>query len=153
MITGEHPFVGVSSVERIFKHINDPLPEITGLDPEILSGLNMVIQKATAKNPAHRYEDVLTMATEFSRAAAINDSHISVSLIEQLTPREIDILKLLIQGMTNRQIAQELFITESTVKWYNQQIYSKLGVRSRTQAVARVRDLNLFGQSKMTRCP
>src|SRR5262249_32175926 len=59
------------------------------------------------------------------------------------TPREMDILGLIVDGMSNKEIAQELFVALPTVKWYNQQIFAKLGVRNRVQAVARARELNL----------
>jgi DNA-binding NarL/FixJ family response regulator/predicted ATPase len=58
------------------------------------------------------------------------------ALIE-LTSREQDILGLLSKGMSDRQIADEFVFTVGTVKWYNRQIYSKLGVRNRTEAVTK----------------
>jgi LuxR family maltose regulon positive regulatory protein len=48
------------------------------------------------------------------------------------------------EGWTNRQIAEELVIAAGTVKWYTSEIYSKLYVSNRTQAVARARELNLI---------
>lgn len=61
-----------------------------------------------------------------------------------LTDREIEVLGLVEQGMTNRAIADELILSVGTVKWYLSQIYSKIGVSSRTQALARVRELGLL---------
>src|SRR2546423_2520975 len=58
-----------------------------------------------------------------------------------LNEREQEILKRLSSGLSDQQIADELFLSLNTVKWYNRQIYSKLGVRSRTQAIAYVKDL------------
>ncbi|MHB8628823.1 MAG: ATP-binding protein [Aggregatilineales bacterium] len=58
---------------------------------------------------------------------------------DQITDREREILHLLAEGASNQEIAARLFIAESTVKWYSKQIYSKLQVNSRTQAVARAR--------------
>ncbi len=52
-----------------------------------------------------------------------------------LTARERDILQLLAQDLTDREIANRLFVAHSTVRWYNRQIYSKLGVENRHQAV------------------
>ncbi|HXV42948.1 MAG TPA: LuxR C-terminal-related transcriptional regulator, partial [Anaerolineae bacterium] len=51
---------------------------------------------------------------------------------------------LIAEGMTNQQIAEALVISVGTAKFYTSQIYSKLNVSSRTQAVARARDLNLL---------
>jgi predicted ATPase/DNA-binding CsgD family transcriptional regulator len=66
------------------------------------------------------------------------------SIAEPLSDRETEILGLLAGGLSNREIAQELFLSLETIKWYNKHIYSKLGVGSRTQAVARARELGLF---------
>jgi len=65
-------------------------------------------------------------------------------LIEPLTPRELDVLKFLCEGLTNREIAAELILAIGTVKFYTGKIYSKLGVRNRVAAVARARQLNLL---------
>ena len=60
------------------------------------------------------------------------------------TKREMEVLQLIAQGLTNRQIAGELYITVGTVKSYTSQIYGKLGVGNRTQAVAYARTLSLI---------
>ncbi|HYF75591.1 MAG TPA: LuxR C-terminal-related transcriptional regulator [Symbiobacteriaceae bacterium] len=60
---------------------------------------------------------------------------------EPLTPREADVLKLLVAGRTNRQIGEELYITEETVKTHVVRILRKLDVTSRTQAAVRGREL------------
>lgn len=52
----------------------------------------------------------------------------------QLSNRELDVLKLVAQGKTNQQIATELYISESTVKYHINSVLSKLGVSDRTQA-------------------
>lgn len=57
--------------------------------------------------------------------------------IEQLTPREIDILTLMARGLRNKEIANQLFITERTVKFHANAIYRKLDVSSRTEAVSK----------------
>jgi predicted ATPase/DNA-binding CsgD family transcriptional regulator len=68
----------------------------------------------------------------------------SPALVEPLTPREFEVLRLMADGLTNQQIAEALIISVGTVKWYTGQIYSKLNVGNRTQAVARARELNLL---------
>lgn len=65
-------------------------------------------------------------------------------MIESLTDRESEVLALLAEGMTNREIAQRLVLSPETVKWYNKQIYQKLGVGSRTEAVAIARRYGLL---------
>ncbi len=61
-----------------------------------------------------------------------------------LSQRELEILRHLADGLTNREIAERLFLAASTVKWYTLEIYSKLHVANRTQAVSRARALNLL---------
>ena len=68
----------------------------------------------------------------------------SPDLVEQLTPRELEVLQLIADGYTNRQIADELVISVGTAKYYTSQIYSKLHVANRTHAVARARELSLL---------
>ena len=65
-------------------------------------------------------------------------------IVEPLSNRELEIRSLLAQGLSNREIAQQLVLSLETVKWYNKQIYSKLDVNSRTKAVARAREEGLF---------
>jgi len=63
---------------------------------------------------------------------------------DALTLREIEVLKLLAAGLSNREIANQLILAVGTVKWYISDIFSKLGVKSRTQAVARAREIGLL---------
>lgn len=52
-----------------------------------------------------------------------------------ITPRELEILELIAQGMSNREIAEKLFVSENTVKTHSSRVFDKLGARRRTQAV------------------
>ena len=61
-----------------------------------------------------------------------------------LSDRELEVLGLIALGLTNQQIADELIISVGTAKWYTGQIYGKLNVSNRTQAVAHARELNLL---------
>jgi LuxR family maltose regulon positive regulatory protein len=63
------------------------------------------------------------------------------SLVDPLSEREIEVLSLIAEGMPNRRIAQQLVLAPSTVHWHTKNIYSKLNVHSRTQAVYRAREL------------
>ena len=65
-------------------------------------------------------------------------------LIEPLTERELEILQLITQGLSNREISERLFLALSTVKGYNQIIFNKLQVQRRTEAAARARQLGLL---------
>jgi LuxR family maltose regulon positive regulatory protein len=68
----------------------------------------------------------------------------SESLVEQLTPRELEVLRLIAAGDSNQTIADKLVITVRAVKKHTGNIYGKLNVSSRTQAVARARQLGLL---------
>nr|WP_206327176.1 response regulator transcription factor [Streptomyces sp. S3(2020)] len=61
-----------------------------------------------------------------------------------LSPREIDILRLVARGRTNREIAAQLYLSEGTVKNHVSRILSRLALRDRTQAALRARDLGLL---------
>jgi LuxR family maltose regulon positive regulatory protein len=65
-------------------------------------------------------------------------------LVEPLTPRELEVLQLLGEGRSNREIAEALVITVNGVKKHTSNIYGKLGVHSRTQAVVRAQELGLL---------
>ena len=65
-------------------------------------------------------------------------------LVEPLTERELDVLRLLAAGLSNASMARELVITVGTVKSHVNHIYGKLGVQSRSQAIARAHTLQLL---------
>jgi LuxR family maltose regulon positive regulatory protein len=65
-------------------------------------------------------------------------------LLEPLSERELEVLRLIADGLSNREIAQRLFVSVGTVKAHVNHVYGKLLVRSRTQAVARARELQLI---------
>jgi LuxR family maltose regulon positive regulatory protein len=67
----------------------------------------------------------------------------SQSLIEPLSERELEVLGLIAAGYSNAEIAGQLFIAVGTVKRHINNMYGKLGVKSRTQAIARARELGL----------
>jgi non-specific serine/threonine protein kinase len=62
---------------------------------------------------------------------------------QQLSKRALEILGLLAEGLSDREIAERLVMTRGTIKWYNRQIYRILGVSTRTQAVVRAQELHL----------
>jgi len=68
----------------------------------------------------------------------------AAALVEPLTRSEMNLLERLRLGDSNKQIAKELYLTEGTVKVYLSRIYGKLGVSSRTQAILKAQELELF---------
>ncbi len=81
------------------------------------------------------------------------DAHASMALFakkpgasapaEKLSGRELEVLSLICQGLSNGEIAGRLFISANTAQWHISHIYGKLGVKSRTQAVLKARELGL----------
>jgi DNA-binding NarL/FixJ family response regulator len=88
---------------------------------------------------------------EFSRLATATDRQSSVkggpgaeTLPVALTERELQVLQALTRGLSNREIAEQLVITEGTVKNHVSSLIDKLGVRDRTQAVLKAQELGLI---------
>jgi LuxR family maltose regulon positive regulatory protein len=65
-------------------------------------------------------------------------------LIEPLSKRELEVVQLIAEGLTNAEIASRLFLSVHTVKAHTHNIYGKLGVHNRTQAVTRARALGVL---------
>jgi DNA-binding CsgD family transcriptional regulator len=61
-----------------------------------------------------------------------------------ITKRELEILELIAQGMSNREIADKLFVSENTVKTHSSRLFDKLSARRRTQAVQIAKELGLI---------
>jgi DNA-binding CsgD family transcriptional regulator len=73
-----------------------------------------------------------------------SDSDNYLAEIESLTQQEKAIVQLISQGLSNKEIAKELSLSTNTIKMYTSQLYRKLGVRRRTEAVAKARQLHLL---------
>lgn len=82
------------------------------------------------------------VVAEFARLTTGKSSH-PAALIEPLSEREREILKLIADGASNREIAEKLFLAEGTVKNHITNILGKLGVRDRTQAALKAKNLDL----------
>jgi DNA-binding CsgD family transcriptional regulator/pimeloyl-ACP methyl ester carboxylesterase len=80
-----------------------------------------------------------------NRRSARRERELSRRLVEPLSERELEVLSLLADGLSNQEIGNKLFITVGTVKTHVNAILGKLEAHNRTHAVARARDLNLLG--------
>ncbi|MFI5244521.1 MAG: response regulator transcription factor [Gemmatimonadales bacterium] len=61
-----------------------------------------------------------------------------------ITPRELEILELIAEGLSNKEIAERVFVSENTVKTHSSRVFDKLGARRRTQAVQLGKELRLI---------
>ncbi len=114
-------------------------------------GLPMVrlLSEATARGMMPEYTGTLLAAWDAERQRSVSESPFGiarsfVTLDEPLSERELEILRLIAQGCSNREISERLFLAVDTVKGHNSSTYAKLGVYRRTEAVARARELGLL---------
>jgi LuxR family maltose regulon positive regulatory protein len=111
----------------------------------LIPSLRAVLDHKTApdrvKKHARKLLDAFDRVGESAKHQSATDAH---DLIEQLTPREMEVLELLAIGDSNQTIADKLVITVRTVKKHTGNIYGKLNVNSRIQAVARAHELGLL---------
>jgi LuxR family maltose regulon positive regulatory protein len=77
-------------------------------------------------------------------AAGASVNNPKSEMVEPLSERELEVLRLVARGLSNREISERLFLAVNTVKGHNQKIFDKLQVQSRTEAVARARELGLL---------
>lgn len=81
---------------------------------------------------------------EFTRVSSMVPTLQMEQLVEPLSERELEILSLISKGASNREIASQLYIAEGTVKNHITHILGKLGVRDRTQAAIKAKELGLL---------
>jgi ATP/maltotriose-dependent transcriptional regulator MalT len=67
-----------------------------------------------------------------------------IGMGEELTKRELSILKRLESGLSNKEIAEAIFVSEGTLKWHLHNVYGKLNVKNRGGAMARARSLGIL---------
>jgi LuxR family maltose regulon positive regulatory protein len=105
-------------------------------------------RKAADWYGAHGFDDLAAhhqrILDELSAEADAVECAANQSLVEPLTERELEVLDLIAVGLTNAEIAQQLYIALGTVKRHISNMYGKLNVGSRTQAIAKARDIGLL---------
>ena len=125
----------------------DEGPPMAALLRQLLAGRR---QERPAGADATPRDYLVRLAQAFERAGlpirppANRGGVVVAGLIEPLTARELEVLRLLAAGAPNRSIAQQLVVTPETVKKHLSHLFDKLGVVNRTQAVTRARELGLL---------
>jgi LuxR family maltose regulon positive regulatory protein len=121
------------------------------LGPEMKSLLRKALELSISPEYTRRllsaFESISTSPADAGRLLPTQpqiDTEALSEMVEPLSPRELEVLSLVADGLTNREIAGRLYIAESTVKSHLNTIYQKLDVKNRTQAVAHARNLNLL---------
>ncbi|HEU0000118.1 MAG TPA: LuxR C-terminal-related transcriptional regulator [Ktedonobacteraceae bacterium] len=106
-----------------------------------------LLSKAATRGMTPDYIGKLLAACEAEGQKSEDTSSLPPSarlLIEPLSQRELEVLHLIAQGLSNQEISERLFLALDTVKGHNRKIFGKLQVERRTEAVARARELGLF---------
>jgi LuxR family maltose regulon positive regulatory protein len=105
-----------------------------------------LLSEAAARGIMPAYTTKLLAVLESEEQKSEEGSHRfpTESVVGPLSQRELEVLQLVAQGLSNREISQRLFLTLSTIKGHNRIIFSKLMVQRRTEAVARARELGLL---------
>ena len=103
-----------------------------------------LLSEAAAQGITPGYVAQLLAAFEAEKQDEDKSSAPAQSLVEPLSQRELEVLRLIAEGLSNDEIGKRLFLALDTVKGHNRRIYDKLQVQRRTEAVARARELGLL---------
>ncbi len=113
-------------------------------DPQVVAVFLDLVRANRLHDPAEDAQAAPRLHTALMAIEDATDAAPTGALAESLTPREHEVLQLLAQGQTNREIAQALFISPGTVKVHVERILGKLAVADRTQAAVRAFELGLL---------
>lgn len=123
----------------------EKLPLIQRLRDDLQERLgDAVYEAAWSRGKRLDLDDTVQALMDLQPFSAATASESTLANGHTLTQRELEVLDLIAIGLSNREIAARLFLALGTVKWYISEVYSKLGVTSRTQAVARAREMQLI---------
>ncbi|MBN2099677.1 MAG: hypothetical protein JW753_08785, partial [Dehalococcoidia bacterium] len=103
-----------------------------------------LLRRTVVGDAARDYVQRLLAVLPAPEAAATSKGKAQGGLVEPLSDRELEVLRLVVAGRSNREIGEELCLAMGTAKKHVYNIYGKLGVRRRTEAVSRARELGLI---------
>jgi LuxR family transcriptional regulator, maltose regulon positive regulatory protein len=115
--------------------------------PEVISLLKGVMKDPAVPDPVKKYaRKLITIVSKEDKSAAsqIEGSTPAGNMIEPLTNRELDVLRLIAEGLKYDEIGKKLFISPNTVRTYIKGIYGKLDVNNRSQAIAQAHQYKLI---------
>ena len=129
--------VGLKLVEYRFLVLEHSLEIYGGIVALVFSGLGIWLGLKLKRTRVVVREVPVPVTGPFARNEA---------RLEQLgiTPRELEILEAMAAGLSNREIAERLFVSENTVKTHTARLFDKLSARRRTQAVQRAKEAGLI---------
>ena len=113
------------------------------------SSMMQLLHEASTREIMPEYTDKLLAAFESEKRKIDDKPDLSTTplgqhLNEPLSQRELEVLRLIAKGLSNRMISERLFLAVDTVKGHNRKIFDKLQVQSRTEAIARAGELGLL---------
>jgi LuxR family maltose regulon positive regulatory protein len=139
--------LALAAPEGCLRVFVDEGPPMATLLRQLLAGRRQEPSAAAAAPPRDhlaRLLDAFERAGLPVRPPVRHGGAVVAGLVEPLSPRELEVLRLLAAGATNRAIAKQLVVTVDTVKRHVSHLFGKLEVANRTQAVARARELGLL---------
>ncbi|MBI5959117.1 MAG: AAA family ATPase [Chloroflexi bacterium] len=142
-----HHELGIALAAVAYRLYHDPVTHLTyvSFDEELTPDqFTAVRARSEIIEPGAEIKRILAELHQLQADASRERETSGEGESDTLTEREIEILARVSTGLSNRDIADELYLSTGTVKWYLSQIYGKLGVNSRTQAVAKARTLQLI---------
>jgi LuxR family maltose regulon positive regulatory protein len=102
-------------------------------------------QSGDSPYPMHEFvEKILAAFAPSKTSAETHSGNQNLQMIDPLSQRELEVLQLICQGLSNQEICERLYLALDTVKGHNRRIFEKLQVHRRAEAIARARELNLF---------
>ena len=113
----------------------------------LIADFRLMIEKQGLREGQKLIGYVDKLLAAFLQPATMPQSAVSTqqsAMIEPLSERELEILRLIAEGLSNREISERLFLALDTIKGHNRRIFDKLQVKSRTEAIARARELGLL---------
>ena len=140
----EHDLLALGQVVKELLTGHRAGPHAAGSFKGISSKIQDFLKQANHPKPTKGFADAHAFARAFRKAAGIDSIEESTIAAEQLTRREHEILAQVVSGASNKEIARALTIELGTVKWHITQLYRKLGVRRRMEAIVRARHLGLI---------